>query len=64
MIELKKDYKISKIFEQKGYIEIKFWLIKKKINIVFKKDLEKDVGGDVSGYFKRFLVSLSVVSVV
>lgn len=29
---------------------------------VYKKDLEKAVGGDVSGYFKRFLVSLTAVS--
>lgn len=36
--------------------------LKNAYKVMFKKDLEKAVSGDVSGYFKRFLVSMSAVS--
>ena len=30
---------------------------------VFKKELEKDLSGDLSGYFRRLMISLCTVSV-
>ena len=38
--------------------------LKSAFRALFNKDLEKEVGSDVSGYFKRFLVSLIAVILV
>jgi hypothetical protein len=35
--------------------------LKNAFRLLFHKDLEREVGGDVSGYFKRFLVSMIAV---
>lgn len=35
-----------------------YWLIIYFVSKVFSRDLEKDVSGDTSGHFKKFLISL------
>ena len=61
MMDLKNAYKLCNNFF--CLFKTIFFNFNKSQNfkIVHKKDLEKDVSGDVSGYFKRFIVSLCAV---